>query len=263
MCGYGIVYNVIVEVSDIILFTAGPFDAWFCRAQRFVNNVVIFQWAFFQLGVALMRYIYIFVLKNPTQLQKEFWCLFINLATLLSSVIIELVYQIQPGRETISIYFCRGSDPTLFADQEVKANYAFKTLIVIWLSFYFCALVRIKIYMKQAPTPTSALQEGSQSPSSVPNQIMKTSLSSLIVIFFCLFAIVGGLVMTVHINNLDYRQINEYPNYHIYHLVNHGFPFLQLALFLVIWFTKNKTLRVAVRNQIQNVYMDWKERLRP
>jgi hypothetical protein len=261
ICGYGIVYNLIGEVSDIILFTSGPFEAWFCRAERFVYNVVLFQWTFLQLGIALMRYIYIFVLKNPAQLQKEFWCLFINLATLLSSIIFELVYQMQPGREPISIYICRGTDPKQFEDQEIKQNYAFKALIVIWLSVYTCSLVRIKMYKKQEPAPTSALQEGQQSLHSVPNQIMKTSLSNLIIILFCFFTILGGLALTVHINNLDYRQMNDNPNYHIYHLVNHGLPFLHLGLFLAIWFAKNKSLRAEVKNQIHNVYLNWRERL--
>ncbi len=260
-CGYGIVYNLIGEVSDIILFTVGPFDVWFCRIQRFVFNIVLYQWAFLQLGIALVRYIYIFVLKNPAKLQKEFWCLSVNLATLLFSFIIELVYQIQPGRETISIYVCRGTDPGQYADQEMKQNNAFKALIAIWLSFYICSLVRIKMYKKQEPAPPSTMQAGNQHLPSIASQIMKTSLSNLIVIAFCLFTIVGGLVITVHINNLDYRQINENPNYHIYHLVNHGLPFIQLGLYLAIWFAKNKSLRVAVRNEIQNVYLNWRENL--
>ena len=217
------------------------------------------QWAFMHLGIAFMRYVYIFILKNPAHFRNEFWCVFYNLATFVLSVLSEFVLQFLPGKEPLTIYICSGNDPRLYDNQNVKKNHPINLLVSTWLFTYCFTLARIRTYKSKEAKAFASQSLAQIQKNSVFKQISTTSLSNLLVILFCMVIIIGGLLLTIHVNSLHYTQLNVFPNYIIFFFVHHEFPFLILGLFLAIYFYKNKSLRNTVYQEFLALFLDCKE----
>jgi len=96
-CWNGIVYNIFSEPLQILVTSFGPFDEWVCFVQMIVKNIHILHLLLVTIAMTIVKYLYIFVMKNPGAFICEYWCLFINLAIILLASISELVFGILPG----------------------------------------------------------------------------------------------------------------------------------------------------------------------
>ena len=84
-CWHCIAYNIIGQTMEISLSLFGPFNRWFCYGQVLFKNIINNQLINLLLAMTIVKYLSIFVLKNPTGLNSEFWNTFITLYTLLGN----------------------------------------------------------------------------------------------------------------------------------------------------------------------------------
>ena len=90
---------------------------------------------------------------------KKFWCFFINLTTLTSSILGQGFFQALPGRNQIMFYTCSGSNLTMIWNKKYKLNYQFVVTLALALVVYIVVLIKVKLFMKkQALLPTISSQ---------------------------------------------------------------------------------------------------------
>ena len=81
-CWHSISYNLVGQTAEIALSIFGPFSPWFCHWQLILKNVVNLQQIQLLLSMIGVKYLSIFVLKNPAALDHQFWSFFITISTL-------------------------------------------------------------------------------------------------------------------------------------------------------------------------------------
>ena len=77
-CWSAIQYFAICQFIDILRYFVGPFPEWFCFFHLVLRNVIVIQIVLWMDVIAVVRYIFIFWLKNPLSFQDNFWSCFIN-----------------------------------------------------------------------------------------------------------------------------------------------------------------------------------------
>jgi hypothetical protein len=84
-----IVNNLIGINFEIALSIWGPFNKEFCYLQLFTKNVFAIQLVNTLFAMTLVKYVSIFVLKNPTRIDIDFWSFFVNVASLANTLIFQ------------------------------------------------------------------------------------------------------------------------------------------------------------------------------
>jgi hypothetical protein len=82
-----------------------------CHLDTILRNVVPMIALLLLDAIIIVRYIFIFHLKNPTALQDDFWKLFINLWTAGACVLSQSVYMMLPGKNPVNFYQCMATYP--------------------------------------------------------------------------------------------------------------------------------------------------------
>jgi len=114
ICLAGMLTNFFVQVLYIFRFAYGPLPAMVCFVLCLTKRVII-NYALLMLDlISLIRYIFIYWLKNPAAFKDEFWCVFLNLWCILISISFQIVRATVPGNHLVEYSMCTGNDPTPF-----------------------------------------------------------------------------------------------------------------------------------------------------
>jgi hypothetical protein len=62
--------------------------------------------------IAVLRYLFIFSIKNPGTFQDEFWNFFINIVVVSFSFLSQVIFAYLQGRQPLTYYFCTGQIPS-------------------------------------------------------------------------------------------------------------------------------------------------------
>ena len=82
-CWHTIAYNTIGQTAEVVLSLFGPFNRVFCNVQIVWKNICNLQQINLLLAMTVVKYLSIFVLKNPTGIEADFWNFFITSASFL------------------------------------------------------------------------------------------------------------------------------------------------------------------------------------
>lgn len=145
---YAAFYNIFGQTLDEVITAFGPFGTQLCYFHMYIKGVITFQLVQLFNSIFTVKYIYIFVLKNPSGVNEEFWCFFINLWFLFISCITEFVYQFMPGRSEMKFYICSGRFDNSLTNEKVKINYTLTCYISVAVIWYLFAAFKISKYKK-------------------------------------------------------------------------------------------------------------------
>jgi hypothetical protein len=167
---------------EIILNWFGPFGNVFCSVQTVLKNAGLFYEAAMIIAITLVKFLSIFVLKNPLGIHCEFWCLFINLVSTLGPLLSEIVFIILPGKLPMSFYICRGTYSTSLDQHQPKRDFPLLGAIVLSFLFYIFVIVQVKVFKKKTISLISE-QDPRNCPATLP-PLNPTSASHFL-FYFC------------------------------------------------------------------------------
>ena len=108
---FSIQYYLLLVTSDIFRFVYGPLPRPVCLTLRIVKSAMFLQiFIYFDL-IVISRYVYIFLLKNPTGFNDDFWALFLNIWVVMGCLLTKGAYHLVVPHQIITFYFCCGADP--------------------------------------------------------------------------------------------------------------------------------------------------------
>ena len=108
---------VVVQIPESIRYIFGPLSTWFCYYHFILKNAVSIQLLLYSDVITVLRYLFIFKLKNPSGFSEGFWTLFLNIWITAFSYLTQFVLALQPGRQPLNFFICSGLDPS-----KVKMN---------------------------------------------------------------------------------------------------------------------------------------------
>ena len=128
-CWCSLEYIMLAQPIDIIRYLYGPLPKHLCLLARIIKSAIFFQtFLYFDL-IVVTRYAYIFWLKNPVGFDDNFLFLFLNLWVMMISYLSKFAQHMTMSRQTMSYYFCCGTDPRLETEYRTKiTRYNYKNV---------------------------------------------------------------------------------------------------------------------------------------
>lgn len=230
---------------------------FYCYLLYITTNTTTMQIIFLFNSVVVVKYIFIFHLKNPTAIQDDFWTIFINVWSIAFAYISQFIFYMLPKRESNIVYKCLGRIPTELIyvqhDGNVPLNLTVLASLVLHFAFYMVKKV-VKYYDNKKWQHLSKVKYQRDSRG---NQ-QETIISTLTHVFGLLMVVVV-LISIFQADNLDPLLINKFPH-KLFPLVNHNIVPSFLVLFLSLFLMKRKPgLRREVLNEIWSVLLEYKK----
>ena len=202
------------------------------------------------LAISVVKYVYVFVVKTPSNLNDEFCMFFINLTIVIVSSLSQFVYQFLPGRNAYNYYLCMGVLPS--NSEAVKFNYCLSFSLILAISVYAFVLIKIKLYEMKDPIPTVSLEVSGGIPSMV-SQIFKNSLASLSTIALGLSLLLPLLALLNILNYADSQKLESYPYKYLVNVYQHFQPAVLHAFILIFYFKGQRRMRKTILNELRRL----------
>ena len=210
-----------------------------------------------------VKYFYIFVLRNPSGIDEDFWCFFFNIWALLISCVTQFIYQFMPGRHDIKFYICCGKFDGHLASENAKLNYTqicYLSLVAIWYTFAAIRISKFKKYIKSITAVSFEVQDTKTTLALLLKDTFKVSLVNIAMVAILLFIVALNIALRAYVNTLEPATFNESPNYQLYLFTDHGFLVINYICIVLIYYSRNSMMRQTIFREMQDNWLEIKER---
>ena len=229
----------IAAATDFANYLIGPLNAGYCFFFYVYRSYIKTMFLFYLNCIVVVRYVFIFWLKNPTSIDDEFWSSFIGILGTILSLIASLIAMLVPQKHSPFYYACADIDPR--PDRKHGKLLYPQTEILITLVIHVVFIGRIKYYKSKisSPAPQSSMEE--------------TSLASLALNLVQVIWATVHISLQVVINRFTLEEANQFPNYlfmYAYHLL---LPPISIFVISFVYYIKHQHLRAKVFKKIKEL----------
>ena len=242
LCWTGIEFILFITLPEWLRFFYGPFPRLPCWLHLVIKNAIIAKLLFLQTGLIVIRYAWIFWLKNPFAFKDDFWCCFINIWSNIFSVWPHFAFVFLPGQHPVGYYICIGHDPLENEEMPSKYNYIHYAIGNFSLVAHFLISIRIFLYKNKVKPNNEPRVHNNIMAKAFENSTLSgfTTLSSglaLMVIFGFIFSKYSAM---------EPKHYNQFPDYLIAYWVQLVNAPLTLLMILILCFAKNGQMRTIM-----------------
>ena len=252
LCWSCIQWFLIIQMLDMFRYVYGPLPPTLCQTELHFRFVVFTQQILFLDGIIIVRYVYIFWLKNVAAFNDDFWYMIINIWIVGFSIISQAITFCMPGRNTLYYYICTGKDP--LDDEHIAPKTGFTQQIVTVLSIFLHIFVLIKILLykrKVEPKPVSlGMFRNTFSIKSIFNNSLSDLTTCISITILCSVVV----IFTLKANEIPIKDFNCYPNYLFEYFFRMIWPIVFGYFLVCLFYYRNPNLRVTLMNELKNTF---------
>jgi hypothetical protein len=260
-CWVTFVFNILIQTTEVMMSFGTANNKYFCFIHLMIKNTLAVQYSSLASSMSIMKYLYIFVLKNPSGQYDDFWCFYINMNKALLITISQFIYQFLPGRNPYHYYLCCGEDPTHLG--KTKINYTLYISILSLLFIYLYVLLKKQFYISKEAFPTLSNTIGNQNqplPSSIGN-IVKTMLATYATLATSVMAVLPLVFVSLILNSTPPNKLSTFPYYDLVQFHSHVCPFIITSFLTLSYYTSNKKLRTAALRKLKEIFLNEAEKM--
>ena len=204
-------------------------------------------------AISIVKYVYIFIRKNPSWQNDDFWCFFINLDIAILAGLSQVTFQFLPGRNPYIFYICSGqiSDPS----KPAKVNYPLQCSFLITIVIYSVVLVNIKLYNSKilrsiAVVPITG--DNRFAPAKMGPQI-KNTLANFATLACILLTVAPIAAISAILNGVKPDKLGSDPYYQWVQFHQHFFPLLGTGLLTASYYISHRKMRETMFREIKSL----------
>ena len=141
-----IVLSVVIQCIQLYRYSVGSLHWIFCSLDVLLRPITTMLDFLLLDAICLVRYIFIFHLKNPNAMQDDFWKQFIVIWVIGFSFLINFTYYLLPGSYPNFYYLCLGAIPKNHDYKNVKTNGPLILLLLVTMLLHIFAALRYQVY---------------------------------------------------------------------------------------------------------------------
>ena len=174
MAWYLLAYTLLVFVPEGVRLLYGPFDEIYCDFHVVVRNILWIGLLLTLDCILILRYVFIFTLKNFAVISDDVLAKMFNMSILLIAIWASFVKRITPGNPPLNYYLCCGIDPNNgfpeghFLDTPQKYNTG-RIIICVTFLLHLIMIPRILYYQLVTMRHEQPLQLGILNRESTPS----------------------------------------------------------------------------------------------
>jgi len=242
ICWTAIQYGFLVFSLDIMRYLLGKLPQPLCFIQAVLRSSVSSDFILFYDAIIFVRFIYIFVLKNPAALCDEFWSKFLNISIKSCSLLFQSVWHLTAKRQPIGFYICTGSSPLLDDQNPVKALGIIELFSVVLHIITILPIQLFKQHRQVGPETRGSFLKRLFLTEVETQTLLSITANVVIFLFMCLTAFNVAVL-----NKLEPSSLNSYPYDHLYYFAFFISPLMFTSLSVLLYFLSNKALRKAAK----------------
>ena len=199
-------------------------------------------------GINIIRYIFIFWLKNPVAFKDDFWNLFVNIWIMGFAVCAQVMVNMTPGREILYYYICTGRNPV--ADDHIPLKRHFHMAFIVLISAIFQVAASIRVFFFKRKLKTPSLTPAQMFQCSLNSGILMdlTTSAAIILIFFFMLSL-------IHIINFTPAQdFNCFPNYLYEYTLRMMIPEMFSFAVVFLHYYRHPSLRSTIRIELGDLF---------
>ena len=253
-CWNGIANGLVIIPLEIFQSLSGPVCKNFCLLLFVLKTSILIHQHLMIVFITCSKYMSIFVLKNPTEIISEFWCLFLNLFSLLLAMFSQITLALLPGKRPIYMHICMGTDPRIDDKYPAKIGIVLPLIGVFVILSYILLCLKVKLMSYYTPHTTlkTPKQTGWQLPT-LKDVLENNSMASLGTIgFFILILLPTWLIHFVMLK-LSPEKLATHPYQIITHFHQHGHRFV-FNLLTALWFLSRSHIRRSVLRELSEIF---------
>ena len=246
ICWTGIEFNFIIQATEIIRFLYGPLPELYCSLKSILRLAYVTQVFLFFDGIACMRYIFIFFLKNPAAFRDDFWCLFISIWVKAFSLIVEIVIHNLLAHHKMNYYICSGQDPTEDFKKPLKV-YGVVEIGSVFVNVFIW--LHIKVYKSKSERLTA--QKSVLYKKDFLTDLKGETLASFASNLMSILGLALVTVSTAYHSSLKPKDIFDHKNFLFAHYL--VLPGIGVIVFVLIFYFRHKPLRRVIFTEIKEI----------
>ena len=222
----------------------GPLPHFFCFMKTIIRSCYATQFFLYIDAISVIKYIFIFWLKNPAAFRDEFWIIFFNSWIKGFSFIFNFVWFFTAEHQIINFYICSGNDPTedLKKPLNVYGTVEFSSMLLQIIIY-----LRIKFYKFQ----TMKKHQRSNFKRSFLIDVSKQSLATMATNFLNVITVCLSLLIAGILSRMNADEIVQHQNLILFaYLI---LPALFSYFFLLVFYIRHPKLRKAIGNEIMEI----------
>jgi hypothetical protein len=231
-----------IQLTEIIRQCYRPMPKLYCHIKAIARPMYITQLLLYLDAMAISRYLFIFVLKNPAAFPDNFWIRYVNIWIKSACFIGNNVWSYMAEHEVLNYYICSGEDPTEDFKRPLK-SYGFVETVSILI--YLFVFVRIQVF-KHTRKSQLAVTHSCFIKSQYLEEINALSLKTFLVNVAGLAIFVMLLGSTMVMNRIKPNELQNHKTFiHVHYLVSLSLPSL---VYLIIYYIQHEEIGTFVWN---------------
>ena len=229
---------------------------WLCFINIFMKNVLTIQVALFFNGIVIFKYICIFILKNPTGMQDEFWSLFVWRWVIAFSYISQSVLDFFPGQYSLNYLICTGKENVVPKPHGTKIlrNNVMLFVAVFSLINCICLGVRIKMFKLGIDKHFVKSMTIFFSRKGILESLEKQSITDYITSLYFVIYLCISLSILYTANIIDKTKVNYYPFYFYIYILQLSLPLFFCFSIGLLYYIRHQSLRRIIFMELKNIY---------
>jgi hypothetical protein len=252
-CWSAIVFNSLVQTGEIGIAFNGSVNSAFCYFHTVLKLALTIQYTWQVTAISVVKYLYIFVLKNPSGQYDDFWCFYINISIAIHATLAQIVFLLIPGKNPYFLNICIGEDQTHLG--KTKINYTFHASIVILFAIYSFVLLKKMLYNSKEviPTVSNQLSGKNQPLPPIIENVAKTMLANFSTLAASVITVLPVMFTSLILNATDTEKLSTSPYYDLIQLQLHICPFTCVCFFVISYYLSHKKLRSAALRELKDL----------
>ena len=247
-CWIAIWHNILLQIPEVVVSFGFSMGQLFCKSSLILKNTIVMCFASHATAISVVKYLYIFVFKNPSDKHDSFWCFYVNSIVFFLAFLSQFVFYFLPGKNPYMFYHCSRTTPP----QGLKTKFNFIFYITLLVSFVVYAFVILRIVSyKLKISKSDAANMAHNFKSNLSN--VKQSLSNLKYQAICFLSVLPLVTGSYILNLVPNEKLNIFPYNYFVQIHLHFCPFFICLDFVVSHFMSDKKLRDFMYREVNQI----------
>lgn len=238
ICWNILLFFLAAQMITVVRYIYGPLHSSLCSFALFTKRYTLTSALVFLNAISIVRYIFIFWLKNVLVFHDDFWFRFLVLWTQFFSLLFQLVFMLLPGKKPFGFNFCTGMASVNSSEVPLTFYYGIEIPTVL---LQIAIFARIKFYNITLAGSITDIDK-----KSIINSTINFTFVSLIFILYG-FSLIGNL--------LPVEKIIIFPYYLLFHFTVLIVPCIVILIFVVFLYVKNPDMKTCVKRELNDLFL--------
>jgi hypothetical protein len=236
-----------IQIPETLRYIVGPLPFFICYGQQILRNFFVISMMLFADVIIVIRYAFIFWLKNPAAFHDDFWYCFLSVWNFGFCAIMCCARHCLGSYHVFALYVCTGQ-----ASNMLLNGPSIGSGIFLILSILLNIVAHIKIYIYKKKPTVLPMSRGCLVKSIALADIEEMNLFTFALSFIFVLIMTISFVNLFMLSDATHSNFNNYPYFLSVYFRSFVVPATGV-LTIIVWFIRKSNYRQAMSTELNSL----------